>query len=44
VTEAGLKELAGRKNLLTLELSGTPVSEAGAVVLQKALPNLLIAR
>ena len=42
VTDAGLKELAGLKNLHHLDLRETSVTHAGVAELQKALPKLQI--
>ncbi len=39
VTDAGLRNLAALKNLKKLELHGTQVTEAGASLLRKMLPN-----
>jgi len=39
ITDVGLKELAKMKNLGSLELDKTQVTDAGVVELQKALPN-----
>ena len=44
VTDAGLKELAGLKQLQTLDLSSTQVTDAGERQLRKALPNLQVIR
>jgi len=44
VTDAGLKELAGLKQLTTLNLLGTQVTDAGRKELQKALPECDIKR
>jgi len=42
VTDTGLKELKGLKNLQQLFLSGTKATKAGMDELQKALPDLKI--
>ena len=42
MTDAGLKELAPLKNLTSLNLSDTKVTDAGVKELQKALPNCKI--
>ena len=39
ITDVGLKELAKMKNLGSLELDKTQVTDAGVAELQKALPN-----
>jgi hypothetical protein len=39
VSNAGLKELAGLKQLRTLDLSAAEVTEAGRKELRKALPG-----
>jgi internalin A len=39
VTDSGLKELAGLRNLHSLYLFGTKVTDAGLKELQKALPD-----
>jgi Leucine-rich repeat (LRR) protein len=44
VTDADLKELAHLKNLTTLNLSFTKVTDAGVRELQKALPKCSIRR
>ncbi|MCS6850257.1 MAG: hypothetical protein NZ700_03690 [Gemmataceae bacterium] len=44
LTDAGLKELAGLKGLQSLDLSETPVTDAGVAELQKALPGCQIYR
>jgi len=44
VTDAGLKELISLKNLQTLLLGGTQVTDAGVVELRKALPKCVINR
>ena len=42
MTDHGLKELASLKNLYTLDLRATQVTDAGAQELQKALPKCRI--
>jgi hypothetical protein len=42
VTNAGLKHLAGLKQLQTLDLGGTKVTDKGKADLKKALPKLEI--
>ena len=42
VTDAGLKHLAGLKQLRKLDLTGTKVTDKGKADLKKALPNLKI--
>ncbi len=42
ITDVGLKELAKMKNLGSLELDKTQVTDAGVAELQKALPNCII--
>jgi hypothetical protein len=44
VMDAGLKELAGLKNLQELDLRDTKVTEAGVAELIKALPGCKIYR
>ena len=44
VTDAGLKELAGLKNLTTLVLPNTGVTDAGLKELRQALPGCKIRR
>jgi hypothetical protein len=44
LTDAGVKELAGLKNLASLSLSVTKVTDAGVKELQKALPKCSITR
>jgi hypothetical protein len=44
VTDAGLKELAGLKNLKLLFLFDAPVTPAGIAELKKALPGCKIVR
>jgi hypothetical protein len=42
VTAAGLKELAGMKQLQTLDVSAARVTDAGVKELKKALPGTYI--
>ena len=44
VTDAGLKELTALKELQTLDLTGTQVTDSGVAALQKALPDCKIIR
>ena len=44
VTDAGLKELAGLKQLTTLDLRGAQVTDAGLKELRAALPGCKITR
>ena len=44
VTDAGLASLKGLRQLQTLVLKGTRVTDAGVADLQKALPQLKIIR
>jgi internalin A len=39
LTDAGLKELAGVRNLRSLLLGGTEVTDRGVAALEEALPN-----
>jgi hypothetical protein len=44
VTDAGLKNLTALKQLTTLLIIGTQVTDEGVAELQKALPKCLIAK
>jgi hypothetical protein len=44
VTDGGLKELAPLKNLTTLKLRETKVTDVGVAELRKALPNCKVSR
>ena len=44
MTDAGLKQLAGLKELKLLFLQGTKVTDAGVAELQKALPGCNVQR
>jgi Leucine-rich repeat (LRR) protein len=44
ITDAGLKEVSGLKNLKVLYLRGTKISDASVTELRKTLPRLRISR
>jgi hypothetical protein len=44
VTEGGVAHLAGLSHLVSLDLTGTRVTDKGCEYLQKALPNCEISR